>query len=209
MGRIEGVIKQAIAKQTQLTTLNVTLEINEISVIIRSSSCKSAKCTNHLHENDKLCKCQNNVLFTNKFSDISSCGKINSNELYFCYIAGDTFCTLSQQFKGYVFESRSSTQAKLVLNNIYQGFKRTTWFMWLKFFSTVVNLFRRLYFIDCNCNHWYFFQFQFQLKCLSCGDLNGIFAAMKYEIYIIYCSCRLISYSFHLKNFILKNSYRI
>ncbi|XP_077967419.1 uncharacterized protein LOC144421079 [Styela clava] len=68
-------------------------------------------------------------LFSHKFADISSCGKIVTDEKHFCYIAGDTFCTLSKQFCGYVFEARSVSQARLILNNIYQGFKRTTFFM--------------------------------------------------------------------------------
>lgn len=71
----------------------------------------------------------NNLIFTHKFADISSCGKIVTDEKHFCYIAGDTFCTISRQFHGYVFSARSLSQAKLILNSIYQGFKRTTFFM--------------------------------------------------------------------------------
>ncbi|CAK8679882.1 unnamed protein product [Clavelina lepadiformis] len=106
--QIESVIKQVQRKQMEKTTFDVTLRLTEIAVETQASD---------------------NRLFRHKYADIASCGKMISDKLHFCYIAGDTFCTISKQFKGYVFEAKTLSQAKIILNGIYQGFKRTTWFM--------------------------------------------------------------------------------
>ena len=111
--QIDKVIHRVVHRCSETTTLNVILTLTQIAVETKLLDDPQSTSS----------------LFTHKYADISSCGKIVSDELRFCYIAGDTFCTLSKQFKGYVFEAQSSCQAKTILNGIYQGFKRTTWFM--------------------------------------------------------------------------------
>ena len=111
--QIEWVIRQGVKKASERTTLDVEVTITQISIQTKTMNEKQ-------------------LLFNHKYADIASCGKLISDELHFCYIAGDTFCTISKQFKGYVFRATSTAQAKTILNAVYQGFKRTTWFMWTK-----------------------------------------------------------------------------
>ena len=108
--QIEWVIRQGMKKAKERTTMDVEITITQISIETKIMNEKQ-------------------LLFNHKYADISSCGKLVADELHFCYIAGDTFCTISKQFKGFVFRGTSSAQAKTILNAIYQGFKRTTWFM--------------------------------------------------------------------------------
>lgn len=110
--QIEMVIRQGVKKANEKTMLDVEVRITEISLEIFIVQDKKG-----------------HSLFNHKYADISSCGKIVTDELHFCYIAGDTFCTISKQFKGFVFRATSVAQARTILNAIYQGFKRTTWFM--------------------------------------------------------------------------------
>ena len=108
--QIEWVIRQGIQKSKEKTTMDVEVTITQIAV--------------------ETCIVNGNqTLFNHKYADISCCGKVISDDLHFCYLAGDTFCTISKQFKGYVFRASSLAQARTILNAIYQGFKRTTWFM--------------------------------------------------------------------------------
>lgn len=110
-------------------------ELREIQFLTKRNKNSGVTCNNTgISSDDDLSPSavspgDSDIIFRHKFADISSCGKIITDENHFCYIAGDTFCTISKQFKGYVFEARSISQARLILNNIYQGFKRTTWFM--------------------------------------------------------------------------------
>nr|XP_002124133.1 uncharacterized protein LOC100181711 [Ciona intestinalis] len=110
--QIESVIRQALNKRSDRTSFNVTITLTQIGV--------ETGIGNHS---------QVEPLFNHKYADISSCGKIVTDDFHFCYIAGDTFCTLSKQFVGYVFRAETLAQSRAVLNGIYQGFKRTTWFM--------------------------------------------------------------------------------
>ena len=110
--QIEWVLRQGIQKANERTTIDVELTVTQIAVETTTTN----------EEPQQL-------LFIHKYADISSCGKLVSDKLHFCYIAGDTFCTISKQFKGYVFRATSMAQAKTILNAVYQGFKRTTWFM--------------------------------------------------------------------------------
>ena len=112
MARIEPLLKKAIANRDKYNHRQVLLTLTDKSTIIRTR--ENGK------ETPYLC---------HKYADISSCGRLNSESLYFCYIAGDTFCSISTNFTGYVFIAEDNRDAEQILHGIYQGFKHTTWFM--------------------------------------------------------------------------------
>ncbi|KAL4241110.1 hypothetical protein ACF0H5_001888 [Mactra antiquata] len=97
---VAEVLKRSDNKQ------NVMLELGEKDVTITDSKTK-------------------NVIFQHLFTEISSCGRRTDALKYFAFIAGDTYCSLSQKFYCHVFEATTEEEAKIILCTMAQGFDRT------------------------------------------------------------------------------------
>ncbi|XP_022092606.1 uncharacterized protein LOC110980329 [Acanthaster planci] len=110
---IEGAILKVLQEQGRNPTTykDVYLELGETNLITWESS-----------DGDR-------VVMKHCYPEISSCGRRVDALLYFAYVAGDTTCTISKQFKCYVYLATCDKESKQILTSIAQGFGRTTWFV--------------------------------------------------------------------------------
>ncbi|XP_063718116.1 uncharacterized protein LOC134845164 isoform X1 [Symsagittifera roscoffensis] len=67
------------------------------------------------------------LLWNHSFPEISSCGRRVDSSECFAYIVGNDICNVATQFTAYLFEAPTSEISREILQNIAQGFKRTTW----------------------------------------------------------------------------------
>ncbi len=69
----------------------------------------------------------NYLLWNHAFPEISSCGRRIDSSQCFAYIVGNDICNVATDFTAYLFEAPNSEISREILQNIAQGFKRTTW----------------------------------------------------------------------------------
>ncbi|XP_052791262.1 uncharacterized protein LOC128225215 [Mya arenaria] len=106
-GRV-GLIEYGVAEVLNMTDnkQNVILELGEkeVKVIDRDT---------------------NETLVHHLFTEISACGRRTDALKYYAFNAGETYCSLAQEFYSHVFEATTEEEAKVILCTIAQGFDRT------------------------------------------------------------------------------------
>lgn len=76
-----------------------------------------------------LTRDQKKIAYRHSFTEISSCGRRTDSLKIFAYIAGETTCSLAQNFICRIFEAETPEEAKIILCAIGQGFDRTSFFV--------------------------------------------------------------------------------
>ena len=66
-------------------------------------------------------------IWNHAFPEISSCGRRVDSPQCFMYIVGNDICNVATEFTAYLFEAPNGEISREILQNIAQGFKRTTW----------------------------------------------------------------------------------
>jgi hypothetical protein len=65
--------------------------------------------------------------WTHSFPEISSCGRRVDSNRCFAYIVGNNICNIADSFVCHLFEAPNAEVSREILQNVAQGFKRTTW----------------------------------------------------------------------------------